>query len=130
MVEYKHSLNKGLATCLYKLALSGGGPINLNKLGFTYPQRSNFQKLAYWNLAKRFSPNNPNDIKGGDWIMTQDGWDFIKGRLSMPKSVWSYRGEFVKYEGNKMPVEMLVDDYQYRPEWAEEARPHTQRSLF
>jgi hypothetical protein len=121
IVEYKHGLSKGLLRGLYKLAKAGGGPINLNTLGMNYNQQSNFQKLRYWGLVEK---SNPDCLKGGDWNITAKGWSFMKGEISVHKQSWSYRGVFVRYDGEKIAFKDVTDGYQYRPEYAQEARAH------
>lgn len=121
VVEYKHSLSKGLLRGLFKLAQNGGGPINIRTIGMTVDQLTNFQKLRYWGLVAKSDPENP---KGGDWNITSLGWEFIKGQIRVNKSVWSFRGSFVRFDGELVSFEGVTDGYKYRQDYAEEARPH------
>lgn len=121
LVEYKHSLSKGLARGLYKIAIAGGGPVNLNDLKMTLPQQTNFQKLRYWGLVQKSDPSN---LKGGEWVLTHKGHDFINGKISIQKFVWTYRGKTVRFDGVEISFEHITGGYKYRGEYAAEAIVH------
>lgn len=120
MVEYKHGLSKGILRGLYKLAARGGGPVNLNDLGLTYNQQSNFQKLRYWGLVEKVDPLSE---KGGDWKITASGIAFMKCEQAQPKYAWSYRGDAVRHSTETVMFDEVTEGYKYRPEWARESVP-------
>jgi hypothetical protein len=66
---------------------------------------------------------------GGEWVMTQKGFDFIQKGIGIPKSVWTYRGDPVRFEGDTC---FYLDDhepkYKRRTKYAEEALPHPDES--
>ena len=93
MVEYRHTFNKGLAHGMYELLLSGGGPTSLRSLRLTRTEWTNFQKLRYWDLVSRTKHE-------GEWILTSKGVDFMTKGASLPKWVWTYRGEAVRFDGD------------------------------
>jgi hypothetical protein len=93
MVEYRHAFNKGLAQGLYELFAAGGGPISLRNLKLTRVQWTNFQKLRYWGLVVRTKED-------GEWTLTAKGFDFITQGTTIPKWVFTYRGETVRFEGD------------------------------
>lgn len=121
MTEYKHSLSKALLRCLVKLAKAGRGDFNLNELGMNYNQQSNFQKMRYWGLVEKA---DPTCMKGGKWRMTDLGWSFVEGHTQLRKSAWSYRGEFVRFDGDRVYIQDLTEGWKYRPDYARERRPH------
>jgi len=125
LVEYKHSLSKGLARCLYKIALYKGRAVNLNELKFTYNQQSNFQKLRYWGLVAKEDPNN---LKGGKWIITRKGWQFITDEITVPKTAWSFRGDFIRHEGIEIRFSDITDGYKIRPDYYRESVAHWKES--
>ena len=122
IVEYKHSLSKGLARCLYRLVQAGGGPVNANTLGLNYNQQSNFQKLRYWGLIEK---SDPGSEKGGFWELTPKGWEFVKGSISVPRSAITYRGEVIRTEGGIVAITDITEGWWYRKEYAEQSQAHT-----
>lgn len=121
IVEYKHGLSTGLARGLRLLAEAGGGPLNLNELGMTISQQTNFQKLRYWGLVEK---SDPSSEKGGVWNITEDGWEFLRRETGMRKFVYTFRGEVVRYEGASISIDEITDGWQYRPDYAANAVAH------
>lgn len=121
MVEYPHGLSKGLLRCLVKMVRAGTGDKDLGDLQMNYNQQSNFQKLRYWGLVEK---SDPGSEKGGKWRMTDLGWAFVKGEIQMRNKVWSYRGEFVRFDGDRIFIQDVTGGWKYRPEYAREAVPH------
>jgi hypothetical protein len=93
MVSYRHAFNKGLASGLFELHISGGGPISLRNLKLTRTQWTNFQKLRYWDLVEKTGVD-------GEWKITTKGNEFITSGTSIQKWVWTYRGQTDKFEGD------------------------------
>lgn len=129
IVEYKHGLSRGLLICLNRIARAArpGTPIDLNTLGLNYNQQSNFQKLRYWELVEKADPSS---LKGGEWILTERGAQFIGGDIALPHFAWTFRGEVVRYEGELITVDEIAEGYKYRPTYAKEAVPHEELPLF
>lgn len=123
VVEYKHGLSIGLVRVLYLMARAAehGYPVHMADLKLTYSQRCNSQKLRYWYLIEKVG--DP-DGKGGDWLVTQRGREFLKGAISLPKNVWTFRGDTVRYEGRSRYIEQVTDGWKWRPDYAREAIPH------
>lgn len=121
LVEYKHSLSKGLARCFYRIIQAGPGEHELSELGMTYSQRSNFSKLKYWGLVAKIG--DPSG-KGGKWIVTNKGWNFAYGEIEVPKTVWTFRDAVQRFEGDNVSIETITGGYKYRPEYAADAKPH------
>ena len=111
MVEYKHTLNKGLCVGLTRLA-AVGGEANLKELGLTRNQWDNFQKLRYWDLVTKQVDEAGNRV-GGTWVITEKGLDFLGGMIRVPRKVVTYRGERVEYleETDAVSIHSLLDDF-------------------
>jgi len=123
VVEYKHGLSIGLVRVLYVMA-SGAPPgsvVSMSDLKLTYSQRCNAQKLRYWYLIEKV---HDQDSKGGDWRVTNRGFEFLRGAISVPKDVWTFRGDTVRYEGRSRYIEQVTDGWKWRPDYAREAIPH------
>ena len=118
MVEYRHSFNQGLAQGLYELFAVGGGPISLRNLKLTRVQWTNFQKLRYWGLVIRTKED-------GEWRLTAKGFDFITQGTTIPKWVFTYRGETVRFEGEACVFnEVHSPKYDKKPDYVATATPH------
>lgn len=124
MVEYKHSFSKALAIGLYKLYQSGAVSINLKHLGLTRNQWDNFQKLRYWDLVNQ--THRPDGTRlNGEWNITQLGINFIERGIGIRKSVWTYRGEPLRYEGDTCFFNSVHEtEYKKREQYAKEAIAH------
>ncbi len=116
-VEYKHTFSESLAVGLFKLYSAGGGPINLKDLSLTRNQWDNFQKLRYWQLVGQ-SYRKDGTRMSGYWHITSVGKIFIESGYGVYKSVWTYRGDPVRFEGDTIffndihsPVYMKREDY-------------------
>jgi hypothetical protein len=125
MMEYRHTLNRGLVTALFRLYQAGKG-VNLKDLGLTRNQWDNFQKLRYWGLVEKVFERGKR--KSGVWKVTGPGEAFLKCKMSVPRSVWSYRGSFVRW-GDPTDLCTVVDFfpafYGRKEEYARRARPGT-----
>lgn len=135
MVEYTHTLSKGLIRGFYKAVKSAApnGYFEIGKVaGLTYSQRENLRKLQYWQVIKKADETSP---KGGEWFITTRGMAFIKGKISLPKKAITYRGSVVRFDGKETYVGDVTGGWKYRPEYAKEATAHplagdpTQRTL-
>ena len=122
MVEYKHGLSRGLAQALYRITqnLSSGNEFHIGECGMTYSQRENARKLQYWGVIEKIGDK---DSKGGRWKITAVGMAFARGNARLRKSVWTYRGAVVRFEGDPVRITDLTDGWKYRPQYAQEAMP-------
>jgi len=128
VVEYKHSINQGLVNSLYKLYQAGGGPINLHEIKLLKTEWTNFQKLRYWNLVSKVEREDKSHI-GGAWQITRLGRSFIQNGVGIQKSVWTFRGETTKYEGNTIFFNDLHDkEVKKKPDYARESKPHRKKN--
>lgn len=122
LVEYKHGLSRALCRTLAVVATQFGDtkPHQIKDMRLNYNQRCNFQKLKYWNLIKKIGDA---DGKGGTWAITDNGMRFISGEIEMPKSVWTFRGEPVRYSDETIFITEVSKGWKYRPQYAKEANP-------
>jgi hypothetical protein len=90
---YSHHLNKPLVAALRQLVdfyEERRKPANLQKnLSLTKNQYNNFQKLQYFFLAQRAGS------KG--WVPTEEGIDFIRGRIRVGTTALTLNGEILPY---------------------------------
>ena len=123
MVEYKHSFSKALATGLWRL-YQAGGQVNIKDLGLTRNQWDNFQKLRYWGLVAQ-SYRDGGTRMNGHWQITAAGTAFIEQGTGIQKSVWTYRGDTVRFEGSTVFFKDTHDlEYEQRESYAENAVAH------
>lgn len=122
-VEYKHTLSKGLVRALDMLSGAGGGPININRLGFTHSQAANFQKLRYWGLVAMVY-DEKGDRLAGVWQITPAGILFLGEVTKQHRSVWTYRSNVVRFEGPLVDMRDVDPEYRQREDYAAEAVAH------
>ena len=122
LVEYKHGLSRVLCKTLAVVATQFGDtkPHQIKDMRLNYNQRCNFQKLKYWHLIKKIGDA---EGKGGTWAITDNGMSFISGEIEMPKSVWTFRGEPVRYSDETIFITDVSKGWKYRPQYATEANP-------
>ncbi len=124
MVEYTHTLSRGLIGGFYKAVKSAAanGFFEIGKVeGLTYSQRENLRKLQYWSVIRKADETSP---KGGEWYITTRGMAFIKGVITLSKKVVTYRGDVVRFEGKQTSIGDVTGGWKYRPDYANEAVPH------
>jgi hypothetical protein len=103
---HSHSLSQGLVTGLRKFAAAGKGkPLNLNKAGLDRSQWDNFQKLKYWDLV------TPTKCKSGIWNVTELGYEFLAGNVSLRKTKITLDGKAV-YDHN---ADVTIQHLQVQP---------------
>jgi len=121
MTEYRHSLSAGLIHALAKF-YKRGSPLNVHKdLGLTTNQWDNFQKLQYWGLVEKFYVDGKR--KQGTWLLTQVAIDFLQGKMMLNKSVWSYRGKFVRFDGPLITIDDVDEKYRQKEDYINDRIP-------
>ena len=123
-VEYRFCFNKGLAKffeCLYK----EGKPVKTDSLNLTYSQRTNSQKLRYWGLAVP-CVGEDSKKKAGWWQITKMGIDFMQGNIKIPKYAFTIKGTVTKLDGPMISFSEVNDGYDYRADYAKQARDQIQ----
>lgn len=128
MVEYPHSLSRGLARVIYRIAqhMDRDRVFHVGECELNYSQQCNAQKLRYWGVIEK-QPDAT--AKGGFWRLTDLGLAFAQGRIQLRKKVWTYRGEFVRFDGDQVLITDVSDGWKLRPDYAREAIPHNQTEL-
>ena len=110
-VEYPHSL-AGIVKPLVKLA-DAGGAASISGL-LTHNECCNFHKVKYWQLAE--------PMHDGYWRITERGRAFLAGRVALPKTAWSWRGEFSRYDGKLLLITDIMPSYKRREDYAASAQ--------
>jgi hypothetical protein len=99
----RHGLTRGLVKILIKFrqAVLENERDDFNRIhaqrdvSFTKNEYANFQKLRYFGLiAKCKKTNGERDI--GYWLLTRNGNRFIKGLITQPKYVKTFRNSIVE----------------------------------
>jgi hypothetical protein len=119
MVEYTFRLNKGLVSCLAKL-VRAGGPVLRRDLRLTHSQYTNFQKLAYWKMARQV-PDERGRTRGRPWEATQFGDFFMRKATQAFREVVTYRRQVVRVQGPIVWVDQVDPDWK-KAEWYVETR--------
>ena len=123
MVEYLHTLTVALIESLARLAVAGG-KAPLSELSLSRSQWTNFQKLRYWGLVgKAYDKEGLRDRNA--WEITRRGWRFLNGTERVPKLVWTFRGEFVRWEGALMAIDDVIEGYWSRSDYAALRKAHS-----
>lgn len=119
MVEYKHNLSKGQVGPLIKLFEAGGGPVSItDDLHLIIGEYTNFAKLAYWGLARQQGGSE----RGGVWEITEKGRQFVQGDITLPRTVWVYRGDVQRFEGGNISIHKVSGGWKFKPQYAAEAQ--------
>jgi len=108
-VEYRHTLNRGMAMALLKLYRIGGKAFKV-RLNLTNSQYGNWQKLRYWNFIRKLGPS-------GMWQITDAGTRFIKGTYAY-KNAWTYRGIPKRWGGDMVSITDVWPEYEKREDYA------------
>lgn len=121
-VEHHHSINTGLANAIVTIyQKSRSSPVKLSDLRLTRNQLDNFQKLKYWGLVAPYVTQE-NNRKRGWWVMTELGRSFVERKAKIPKTVWTFNDTLVRFEGEEVFIDEIVEGYKYRGDYADEAR--------
>ena len=124
MMEHRHGLSKQLGELVCQLFRHPKRQVMVRELNQGYGKSSNFQKLRYFNLVD-------HDPKTATWWLTETGEQFARCTIRIAKHVWTWQGQVVKREdgeddreGPMLLITELVPDWNWRIDYAREARPH------
>lgn len=121
MKEYPFTLRKGIVRALVKWYKKNGLEYGKKAdVKLSRGEYSNWAHLRYWGLIEAL----PGDGRGGTWRVTQKGLDFITGKISLRKKVWTWRNKIQREEGQLTYIQDVTDGWKYRPDYAREGRPH------
>lgn len=116
-VEYQHSINQTLVSCLARLN-AVGGKARLDQLGLSNTQFANFQKLHYFNLT---APTNLNN----EWQITTLGVWFLQGRIQVPRFVVTKNARVIRKSPELLFINQIKDCVGYKIQWQDQARQPT-----
>lgn len=117
VVEYKHSMNKTLVSCLARLNALGGRA-RLDKMQLDNTQFSNFQKLRYFHLV---IPTNENN----EWQITDQGVWFLQGRIQISRFVVTKNAMVIRESNELVFINDVKDCVQYKVNWQQQASQPT-----
>jgi len=122
VVEYKHNLNRLNVRALRALYRTMGGiAVHLNEdLRLTYNEQANFQKLRYFGLVEKAYDADGLRL-GGRWSITNKGRLFVAGIGYCYPSVWTFRGEPIRFEGEPVEISDVVADVDEREDYVANA---------
>jgi len=115
----QHSLTTLYVDALFKLRQAvrhyGRNKIHLRKdmgkdspFPLSFDQLTNFSKLRMFGLAVHADPKNP---RGGYWLLTSRGSQFLRGETSVPRQVYTFRGHPVPVQPENSLM-VRIEDYQ------------------
>ena len=123
--RYKYTINKSMAVGLMWLVQHYHPEQNRwVNVAHTAPrhvvQTNQLPTLRHWGLVIRPTEDPLWSFSGktkhsGLWRPTETGIEFVRGRIQMPESVVTYKGEFEQFSGNKISIREAFDtnfDYQ------------------
>lgn len=115
--QREESLTTGLVNALLKfckaVAKKNENKIHLQKeCDLTKNEYNNFQKLRYFGLVKQVT--EPGKQQSGFWALTIKGAKFLKGEVSVPKTVIVSEGHTVQ---NLDPLVYVTDINGVYPYW-------------
>lgn len=124
MVEYKRAFSKGHADSLRKLAKKGGKLVPVCDLGLDNSQYSAFAKMRLWELVESVTSAGDISRRGGYWSITETGWSFLRGEISIPSHVIEYRMTVVEESDDLVTIKDMLEGWWFRPRVIAESRPH------
>ena len=95
------------------------------EIGLDKSEYGNFAKLQYWGLAEKCD----NKERGGKWRVTENGWQFLEGRLAIPHGVTVYRKKVLERHGMLVTIRDLTGGWKYRPQHIADSKPHQESML-
>lgn len=117
VVEYKHTMNKTLVSCLARLNALGGRA-RLDKMQLDNTQFANFQKLRYFHLAIATNEHN-------EWQITDHGVWFLQGRIQIPRFVTTKNAVVIRESNELVFIGEVKDCVQYKVNWQQQASQPT-----
>lgn len=108
MKEWYHSLSIGLVQCLIKairyVKLNGVNRFHLRDLNLNQNEYNNFQKLRFHALITHADKDN---LKSGYWLITARGGQFLRGKISVPRRVKTFRNEVISHDPELVHISRL-----------------------
>ena len=115
MKVHNQRLSKGLVKLLIqfkgKVLELNRNEIHLQKdLKLTNNQFGNFQKLRYHGFIAKVYDKETKLHKGGYWLLTKKGNQFVKSEISTAQSVFTFRNKIVDKSPNKVFLSEVLND--------------------
>lgn len=105
---YIHSLNSGLVSVLIKaiqyVIKTNNNKFHYKDLNLNYSEASNLQKLRFHGLIAHYSKEN---TKSGLWLITTKGGQFLRGEVSIPKQVKTFRNKVLAHSEETIHISYL-----------------------
>lgn len=124
MMAYWHSLTSGLVGDLIKaiefVKKNNKNSFHLaNDLQLSKSEYNNFQKLRFHALIAK----DKNSEDGGHWLITKRGGQFLRGEISVPKRVQTFRNEVIDHSEEVISFRSFAQDFPYfESEFAQEVQ--------
>lgn len=104
--KYTRPINTGQAKALINwYSKKGRHWAKISELGNNTSREE--AKLRFWGLVeeKRSPFRRKNGTRSGEWRITERGEDFVLGRITVPKYVELYDGEFLRLTGDEVSIQ-------------------------
>lgn len=101
---YKRSINVGMACSLIKMLRVGG--LDWQHIPTTVGGKSREEgKFVYWGLAEDSMEKREDGGRKGVWRVTQNGKDFIEGRITLQKWARVYNKKLIELFGKQVSIQ-------------------------
>lgn len=132
MKSYFHSLTPGLVSILVlaikHVKASGKNKFHyMHDLNLTHTQAANIQKLRFHALIAHYDPENS---RNGEWLITKRGGQFLRGEISVPHKVQTFRNEVISHSKELIHISALKNKLpHFEQEFAYEVMPSKTESV-
>lgn len=126
MVTYKRSLSQGLVHSLKLIAIHSlkETPVPVCALKLTNSEYSAVAKLKLWDFVESITSDGDVSGRGGHYVMTEKGWQFLKGEITVPKQIVVYRNTVIDALPGLVGVKDLLEGWWYKPKVIRESQPY------
>lgn len=112
---YFHTLTPGLVRVLIKIITAvhkkGKNSVHLQRdMELTKTEYANAQKLRFHGLIAHADPNNKNS---GLWLVSAKGGAFLRGEISVPKRVKTFRNKVMGHSDEVIHIGELKSKIPY-----------------
>ena len=109
MKSFEHSLSSGIVSALVKaiqyVHKAGKNEFHLQRdlTDLTKSEYANFQKLRFHALVAKV------DEKAGYWLITKRGGQFLRGEISVPARVKTFRNKVIGHSPDTVSIRQYRD---------------------
>jgi hypothetical protein len=117
--KYKRAINSGMAMSLIRLHKMSEQKHTFyhltDFLGNSHGQWwSDFGKLQYWDLLLSMPNTDSKKKRSGYWKITDEGKEFVKGRIKISKYGFFYNQKILGFEGPLVRIQdCLAEKFDY-----------------